>query len=125
MQTKIKNLEKKIAQLRDDTKGEVKDSYKEAAQTQLMIETYEKQLTTLKQDQDSEIIRTVTLKSPDGGIKEFVISTSNPDPAKGILSEKSPIGKKLLKANSGDKITIGETIYIVEDTEWNINWEYI
>ncbi len=114
IESKIKELKKRIKDLQSVYKGDVRESYREATQTQDMILQYQSQLEAMIKQQTNNSLKTVVLKSHNGKKQIYKLTTSKPDPSNGIISLDSPIGKKLNTAQKGDSVQIGEIDYIIE-----------
>jgi len=118
LKTEIKNLEKRIEDLRQIQNADMGASFKEAVQTEEMIDVAQHRLNDLKEKHESSngqsnLVKSYNLDSLDGKKLLVQIVNSNPDPSKNIFSAESPIGQKILKAKPGDSVNIRNTDYLV------------
>jgi len=112
----IIDLEKKIEGLKAIKNNDMSASFKEAVQTQEIIEILEIQLAELRNtvNNPNQKGRSIHLISEDGSETITVTVTSgNPDPSKNIFSDLSPIGIRLLKSKKGDKVVFRDKTYFI------------
>ena len=111
---KIAKLENKIKEMQKVYKSDVRESYREAQQTQEIIHNLNAPLQRLKVDsQNGTSLDTKNFVIKSGNQERIIRVGNSPDPANGMISSNSPIGQKLIKSKPGDSITIGEDDYIV------------
>lgn len=109
----IQKLRSRIKELQKIYKGDVCESYREAAQTQDMIVQYQTQLQNLLNQEEGSLGKRFKLKTKNGLSKTFTLTDSNPDPANLIVTIDSTLGKKLSTTKIGEKVRVGEHIFIV------------
>lgn len=110
---KIRKLKEKIKELQKIYKRDVCESFREAQQTQDMIEQLNKQLEYLKIESTSVVNRR-TFELTSGKKKRQITVAENADPVNNIISKDSPVGKLLISIKIGDIIKIGEREWKVE-----------
>jgi transcription elongation GreA/GreB family factor len=115
LQTRIAETNQQIAGLKQVLANDVGASYKEAAQTNDMIQSCEMQLASLHEELISLDEKTTqyVLKAKDGCIRKLTLVAKNPDPSVGKISVDSPIGKILSESKQGDRIVIGSSGYVL------------
>lgn len=106
IQDKIKEIDEKILELNKVYHEDIGASYREAVQTQDMINMLKKQKNELQKDSEMEIIpsKRFILKSDDGETIIFNVVSSNPDRSNNEISIHSIIGDQLINSNSNDII---------------------
>lgn len=109
----IKKLKQKVLKLQNIYKSDVKESYREAAQTQELILQYQSQIERLKelQSQNTSSMKFKVKNIVTGEIKEFAIAKI-PDPANNIITDQSPLAQVLKDTKPNEQFKIGNEEYI-------------
>ena len=99
---RINKLKTRITDLKKIMAADTNASYKEASQTEDMIQVFEKQLLELVSIPQTNKVTTYILKDESGKKQTYFLAKANPDPFRNIISEQSPLGKKLKAAKLND-----------------------
>jgi transcription elongation GreA/GreB family factor len=112
-QKKVQELEKRIKEMQEIYKSDVKESYNEAQQTQEVIHHLQRQLDSLRKDNDNNGSGQVFSLKKGTKNRVFIVGEIA-NPSRGMITEDSPIGEQLLNSDPGDNIIIGIDEWTVE-----------
>lgn len=115
----IKDLEKRIENLKETSGKDVLSSYNEATQTEQTLEMYETQLKYYKEKLDPKNnleLGTFFLKNQNNEIFLKLVD-SEPDPSQRKISINSTVGKALIDSKVGDEIKIGQDKYTITEIQ--------
>jgi hypothetical protein len=104
----IKKLQVRLDNLRKIYTEDIGASYKEAAQTEDMINMLELQMRELKKTgkNTEKDVKEFVLKDTDGNLINVWVGDGNPEPSQNKFTSSSPIGKGLLLKNKGDRLML-------------------
>ncbi len=116
LEQRISNLKSKILDLGKILSNDTAASFKESTQTTEMLQIYEKQMCSLREELANVDLGMKKYMLTRGDVKkELLLVDIGADPFKNWISKKSPLGMQLEVAKVGTKVTIGSDVYQVSE----------
>jgi transcription elongation GreA/GreB family factor len=115
MNDDIIRLQKRLSDLKTIKNSDTAASFKEAVQTQEMIQILEIQIAELQKNNKKNIQNNIRyMLSTNNDKVEIILTYNQPDPFVSIYSINSPFGEMLLQKKIGEQIEFKGKKYIIE-----------